>query len=98
MLRNWTGGLLGLTLPPIFPNLFTHLLVMNTSLGLGKPPSRGWTDFYNFIKQNPDVRVGPIIARGTKHLTAKEIAAYDAPHPDYLSKVVGCLDVDLILC
>jgi haloalkane dehalogenase len=60
---------------------------MNTGLGLGKPPSEGWINFYNFIKRSPDAKVGALISRGTKHLTDKEIAAYDAPHPDYESKV-----------
>jgi len=85
VVQDW-GGILGLTLPPIFPNLFTKLLVMNTGLGLGKVPSKAWQDFHDFIKRSPNADVGGIIARGTKHLTPKEIAAYNAPHPDQLSK------------
>ncbi|KIJ23435.1 hypothetical protein M422DRAFT_39614 [Sphaerobolus stellatus SS14] len=80
------GGILGFTLVPIFPELFTRLLVMNTALGLGKAPSKGWNEFHDFIKRSPDVNVGNIIARGTTHLTPKEIAAYDAPHPNMQSK------------
>lgn len=89
-----TGGLLGLTLPSIFPNLFTHLLVMNTALGLGKSPGEGWIKFYNFIKRSPDADVGALISRGTKHLTEREIAAYNAPHPDYESKVIRILGIE----
>lgn len=69
---------------------------MNTGLGLGKPPSKGWIDFYNFIKRNPDAKVGALIARGTKHLTSEEIAAYDAPYPDRQSKVIRHPDTNLI--
>jgi len=61
---------------------------MNTGLGLGKSPSKGWQDFHDFIKRTADANVGAIIARGTKHLTPKEIAAYDSPHPDIHSKVI----------
>ena len=61
---------------------------MNTGLGLGKTPTKGWLDFHDWMKRSPDVQVGALIARETKHLTPEEVAAYDAPHPDHRSKVV----------
>ncbi|KZS89682.1 alpha/beta-hydrolase [Sistotremastrum niveocremeum HHB9708] len=85
VMQDW-GGILGLTLPAIFPTLFTHLLVMNTSLCIGLPPSKGWLQFRDFIARSPDVNVGPVIGRGSKHLSKEEVAAYDAPHPIKESK------------
>lgn len=60
---------------------------MNTGLGLGKSPSKGWIAFHDFIKRSPNANVGGIIARGTPHLTQGEISGYDAPHPNQISKV-----------
>lgn len=60
---------------------------MNTGLGLGKSPSKGWIAFHDFIKRSPDADVGGIIARGTPQLKPDERAGYNAPHPNQMSKV-----------
>jgi len=93
--QDW-GGILGFTLPPTFPNLFTHLLVMNTGFGLGSPPSQGWLKFRDFIKANPNPAIGRLLGRGAAHMTEQEKKAYDVPYPDQESKVIVpllCADV-----
>lgn len=77
VVQDW-GGLLGLILPNHFPALFTHLLVMNTGLGLGKPPSKGWLAFRDFVARSPDLDIGSLISRGTP-LSKEEIEAYRIP-------------------
>jgi haloalkane dehalogenase len=80
VVQDW-GGLLGLTLPMAAPQRFGHLLVMNTGLGTGTV-TEGFKAWRTFNNSQPDLAVGRLIQRGTPHLTAQEVAAYDAPFPD----------------
>ncbi len=80
--QDW-GGLLGLTLPLETPERFRRLLLMNTFLGTGDLPlGRGFLDWRDYCRQNPDLTVGRLMARACPHLSAEECAAYDAPFPD----------------
>jgi len=80
--QDW-GGILGLTLPMDMPNRFTHLILMNTTLGTGESvPSPGFGAFRDWVEKTPDMDVGRLMLRGTPLLTPEEIAAYDAPFPD----------------
>ena len=80
--QDW-GGLLGLTLPLAFPERFAGLLVMNTTFGGGDVPlSQGFLDWRAWAAKSPDMAVGKLMSRTCPHLTAQEIAAYDAPFPD----------------
>ncbi|MEM1131910.1 MAG: haloalkane dehalogenase [Pseudomonadota bacterium] len=83
VVQDW-GGLLGLTLPvdEKFRARFSRLIVMNTGLGLGRGMTEGFKAWKNYALSTPDLPIGPLIARGTPHLTPEEIAAYDAPFPD----------------
>lgn len=85
VVQDW-GGLLGLTLPALFPRLITHLLIMNTAFGLGRGAGKGFIAWRDYVASHPDLKMGEIIGRGTKHLTKEELAAYDAPFPDNGSK------------
>ncbi len=80
--QDW-GGLLGLTLPvdDDFRPRLARLLVMNTGLGLGRGMTEGFKAWKQYALSTPDLPIGPLIARGTPHLTEAEIAAYDAPFP-----------------
>ena len=82
VVQDW-GGLLGLTLPvdTDFRPRLERLIVMNTGLGVGITPSEGFIAWKNYALSTPDLPIGDLIARGTPHLTAEEIAAYDAPFP-----------------
>ena len=83
VVQDW-GGLIGLTLPVDagFRPRLSRLLVMNTTLAIGQPPSDGFLAWRAYAKANPDLPVGALFGRGNPHLTAAEIAAYDAPYPD----------------
>lgn len=86
IVQDW-GGLLGLCIPPEFPSQITGLFIMNTGLGLGKGvPSKGFAEWREYCRRTPDMPVGQVISRGTKHLTKAEIRAYDAPFPDITYK------------
>lgn len=82
VVQDW-GGLLGLTLPMEMPERFTRLLVMNTALATGEgAPSDGFVAWRAYVKNNPDLACGKLLARACPQLSAAEAAAYDAPFPD----------------
>ncbi len=82
VVQDW-GGLLGLTLPVDggFEKRLGNLIIMNTGLGVGTSPSAGFMAWKTYALNTADLPIGALIARGTPHLTAEEIAAYDAPFP-----------------
>lgn len=80
VIQDW-GGLLGLTLPIDFPGRINGLLIMNTGFGVGATPSEGFIQWRDFVAKTPDLDVGRLLARSVRHLSAEEIAAYDAPFP-----------------
>src|ERR1700734_2999349 len=82
VVQDW-GGLLGLTLPMEMPERFSRLIVMNTALPTDEVPlPKGFLDWRAFSNSQPDMAIGRLMARACPHLTAAEIAAYDAPYPD----------------
>ncbi|MBP6013368.1 MAG: alpha/beta fold hydrolase [Alphaproteobacteria bacterium] len=81
VVQDW-GGLLGLTIPPDAPERYKRLLVMNTTLAVGKSPGAGFDTWKAFSKGNPDYVVSGLMKRGTSVLSDAEAAAYDAPFPD----------------
>lgn len=82
VVQDW-GGLIGLTLPvdDNFKRRLERLIVMNTGLGVGSAPGPGFMAWKEYALSTPDLPIGSLIARGTPHLSAAEIAAYDAPYP-----------------
>jgi haloalkane dehalogenase len=81
VVQDW-GGIFGLTLPPLMPERFTRLLVMNTALAVGKDPGEGFKQWRAYSNSQPDLPVGRLIGRGKPDMTPQEMAAYDAPFPD----------------
>lgn len=81
VVQDW-GGLLGLTLPTDMPERITRLLVMNTTLAVGKPAGQGFDDWRAYAAANPDMDCGRLMARATPILGPAEAAAYSAPFPD----------------
>jgi haloalkane dehalogenase len=80
--QDW-GGIIGLTLPMEMPNVFTHLLIMNTALGTGDVPlSEGFLAWRDWTNKNPDMPIGKLMKRSCPHLREEECAAYEAPFPD----------------
>jgi pimeloyl-ACP methyl ester carboxylesterase len=85
VVQDW-GGLIGLTLPIEIGARVSRLIVMNTAFATGAAPSPGFMAWREYAAKTPDMPVGPLIARGTPHLTPAEVAAYDAPFPDHRYK------------
>jgi len=81
VVQDW-GGLLGLTLPVDMTGRFSRLIIMNTVLATGKPPGAGFAQWRDYIAATPDLNIGKLMHRHCAHLTAAEVAAYDAPWPD----------------
>lgn len=76
--QDW-GGLIGLTLPMEMPDRFKRLIVMNTTLALGKPAGPAFNAWRDYVANTPDMDVGALMKRATPILTAEEEAAYNAP-------------------
>lgn len=86
VVQDW-GGLLGLTLPMEMPERFERVLLMNTTLATGDTPlSEGFIAWRAYVRKNPDLACGKLLARTCPHLSPAEAAAYDAPFPDARSK------------
>jgi haloalkane dehalogenase len=82
VVQDW-GGLLGLTLPMESPERFERVLLMNTALATGDVPlPEGFLAWRAYVRKNPDLACGKLLARACPHLGAAEAAAYDAPFPD----------------
>jgi tRNA(adenine34) deaminase len=82
VVQDW-GGILGLTLPMAVPERFKGLLVMNTTMATGEQPlSAGFLAWRDWCQSQPLFDVGKLFARGNRHMTPQETAAYNAPFPD----------------
>ena len=82
VVQDW-GGLLGLTLPMVMPDLVKRLIVMNTALATGDVnPGPGFVAWREFVASQPDLNVGNLMQRAINGLTEDEARAYDAPFPD----------------
>ena len=80
--QDW-GGILGLTLPMDMEDIFSRLLIMNTTLGTGDVQlSKGFLDWRAWVRKNPDMSAGRLLHLTCPHLSEAECAAYDAPFPD----------------
>lgn len=80
--QDW-GGLIGLRLVAAFPERFARVIVANTGLPIGGGITEGFAAWLNFSQNVPRFPAGMIVNGGCqRHLTAGEIAAYDAPYPD----------------
>jgi haloalkane dehalogenase len=81
VVQDW-GGLLGLTLPQVFPRAIDRLLVMNTGLGIGRSPGPGFDAWKAYVASKPDFDIAALMQRSCPHLHAAEAAAYAAPFPE----------------
>ena len=80
--QDW-GGILGLTLPMDMKDMFSRLLIMNTTLGTGDVQlSKGFLEWRAWVRKNPDMSAGRLLKLTCPHLSEAECAAYDAPFPD----------------
>lgn len=79
--QDW-GGLIGLTLPMDYPDRFTRLIVMNTTIGIGKAGGPGFEAWRDYVANTPGFDVGRLMKRSTPGMSDAEAAAYNAPFPD----------------
>ena len=87
VVQDW-GGLLGLSLPVdrCARARIDRLIVMNTGIAIGEPPSPGFLAWRAYAATQPDLDVGGLMQRATPILRPEEAAAYAAPFPDQRSK------------
>lgn len=83
--QDW-GGLLGLTLPVTHPDLIERLIIMNTALGTGASPGKGFLEWRDYVANHPDLDVEGLMRRAIPGASEGTIAAYGAPFPTPESK------------
>lgn len=87
--QDW-GSLIGLRLLAEMPDRFVGVALSNGGLPEGQPAPRAFAIWRAFSRFSPLFPIGRIVNAGAqKQLTAKEIAAYDAPFPTRASKVAA---------
>lgn len=79
--QDW-GGLLGLSLPVDEAYRFNRLIVMNTTIAIGRAAGPGFDAWRDYVANTPDLDVGKLMKRSTPILDDAEMAAYNAPFPD----------------
>ncbi|MEQ9300174.1 MAG: haloalkane dehalogenase [Cyclobacteriaceae bacterium] len=86
--QDW-GGLLGLRLVALEPQLFARVIASNTFLPIGQPaPSDEFLKWREFSKTSEQFDIGKVIQMGSaSELAPETIAAYNAPFPDESYKV-----------
>jgi haloalkane dehalogenase len=87
VVHDW-GGPLGLRLAVERPDRVERLVITNTGLYAGRPPSDEWLRFREFVRRvGTDLRPGQLVRITCVTDVSDEVAAgYDAPHPTPESK------------
>lgn len=87
VVQDW-GGPIGLRLAVEHPERFARLVVMNTGIFAGRPPSEEWLRFRDFVRRvGTDLRPGQLVRLScVTELPDEVVAAYDAPFPAPESK------------
>jgi len=87
VVQDW-GGPIGLRLAVEQPDLVARLVILNTGVGGGRPPSDTWLRFREVVRQaGGDFEAGRLIRRAcVRGLSDELVAAYDAPFPTPESK------------
>jgi haloalkane dehalogenase len=82
VVHDW-GGPIGLRLATSRPERVERLVILNTGLYAGRPPSGEWLRFRDFVRRvGTDLRPGQLIRiTCTTELPDEVVAAYDAPFP-----------------
>jgi haloalkane dehalogenase len=87
VVQDW-GGPIGMRLAVEQPERVSRLVILNTGVGGGRPPSDAWLRFRDVVRAaGGNFQPGRLIRRGAVRGLADEIvAAYDAPFPTPESK------------
>jgi haloalkane dehalogenase len=87
VVQDW-GGPIGLRLAVEQPERVARLVILNTGLGGGRPPSEAWLRFRDVVRAaGGDFQAGRLIrTAAVRGLADAVVAAYDAPFPTAESK------------
>ena len=87
VVHDW-GGPLGLRLAAERPERVDRLVITNTGLYAGRPPSDEWLRFREFVRRvGTELRPGQLVQiTCVTELSDEVVAGYDAPHPTPESK------------
>jgi haloalkane dehalogenase len=87
VVHDW-GGPLGLRLAVERPELVDRLVITNTGLYAGRPPSEEWLRFREFVRRvGTELRPGQLVQiTCVTDLADDVVAGYEAPHPTPESK------------
>jgi haloalkane dehalogenase len=82
VMQDW-GGPLGMRLAVERPDRVTRLVVMNTGILTGRPPTETWLRFRELVRRSgTDFQAGRLIRRTCVTILPDDVvAAYDAPFP-----------------
>src|SRR5215218_7149395 len=82
VVQDW-GGPIGLRLAVEHPDRVARLVIMNTGIGGGRPPSDEWLRFRDFLRRvGSDIVPGKLVRISCVQEMADEVeAAYSAPWP-----------------
>jgi haloalkane dehalogenase len=82
VVQDW-GGPIGLGLAVAHRDRVARLVILNTGVSGGRPPSETWLRFRDLVRAaGGDFQPGRLIRRGAvRGLDADVVAAYDAPFP-----------------
>ncbi len=97
VMQDW-GGPIGMRLAVERPEVVERLVVLNTGIFSGRPPSDAWLQFRDFMRRvDLDIRPGQLVNLTCGNTLAEDVVrGYDAPHPTPESRVGAVMFPELI--
>jgi haloalkane dehalogenase len=97
VVQDW-GGPIGLRWAVENPDRVARLVILNTGIFSGRPPSETWLQFREFMRRvDLDIRPGQLVNLTCGNTLSEDVvAAYDAPHPVPESRVGARMFPELV--